>query len=45
MSKGIGSGLDDKLRDAHETFDRIPVVGMAPLPHGSDGQGVARHIR
>ena len=37
--------LDDRLRARRESFDRIPVVNLAPLLDGSDPQAVAVEIR
>jgi len=37
--------LDDQLRARRESFDRIPVVDLAPLLDGSDPDQVAREIR
>lgn len=37
--------LDDRLRARRESFDRIPVVDLAPLRDGSDPGKVARDIR
>ncbi|MBP9049298.1 MAG: isopenicillin N synthase family oxygenase [Tabrizicola sp.] len=45
MSKDLIARLDDKLRDKRETFDRIPVIDVAPLLDGSDKMGVAKQIR
>lgn len=36
--------LDDRLRARRESFDRIPVVDVAPLLDSSDKQQVAREI-
>lgn len=45
MSKDLVARLDDKLRAKRESFDRIPVVDVAPLLDGSGKQEVARQIR
>ena len=45
MSTDLVARLDDKLRAKRESFDRIPVVDVAPLLDGSDKHGVARQIR
>lgn len=45
MTKDLIARLDDKLRARRESFDRIPVVDIAPLLDGTDKQGVARQIR
>lgn len=45
MSKELVARLDDKLRAKRESFDKIPVVDIAPLLDGSDPHGVARQIR
>lgn len=37
--------LDDSLRAERQSFDRIPVVDIAPLLDGSDPQKVAGDIR
>ncbi len=45
MSKDLVARLDDKLRAKRESFDRIPVVDVAPLLDGSGKHEVARQIR
>ncbi|PBB84323.1 2-oxoglutarate and iron-dependent oxygenase domain-containing protein [Mesorhizobium sp. WSM3876] len=45
MSVGLVAKLDDKLRAKRESFDKIPVVDIAPLLDGSDKQAVAKQIR
>ena len=45
MSKDLVARLDDKLRARRESFDRLPVIDIAPLLDGSDKMGVARQIR
>src|SRR5690606_7469652 len=45
MSKDLVARLDDKLRAKRESFDRIPVVDVAPLLDGSGKQEAARQIR
>lgn len=45
MSIDLVAKLDDKLRARRESFDRIPVVDVAPLLDGTDRQGVAKQIR
>ncbi|MBU6266762.1 MAG: isopenicillin N synthase family oxygenase [Sphingomonadales bacterium] len=37
--------LNERLCAKRESFDRIPVIDVAPLLDGSDRQGVARQIR
>lgn len=37
--------LDDALRAERQSFDRIPIVDIAPLLDGSDPQKVAKDIR
>ncbi|MDX8529319.1 2-oxoglutarate and iron-dependent oxygenase domain-containing protein [Mesorhizobium sp. MSK_1335] len=45
MSKDIIAKLDDKLRAKRESFDKLPVVDIAPLIDGSNKQRVAKEIR
>lgn len=45
MTKDLVAKLDGKLRARRESFDRLPVVDIAPLLDGSDKQGVAKQIR
>lgn len=45
MTQDLVARLDDRLRARRESFDRIPVVDVAPLLDGSDKLGVARQIR
>ncbi|ESW80607.1 2OG-Fe(II) oxygenase [Mesorhizobium sp. LSJC269B00] len=45
MSKDIVAKLDDKLRAKRESFDKIPLVDIAPLLDGSNKQMVAKEIR
>lgn len=45
MSKDLVARLDDKLRARRESFDRLPVIDVAPLLDGSDKTGVAKQIR
>lgn len=45
MSIDLVAKLDDKLRAKRESFDRIPVIDIAPLLDGSDKLSVAREIR
>ncbi|MEZ5754554.1 MAG: 2-oxoglutarate and iron-dependent oxygenase domain-containing protein [Paracoccaceae bacterium] len=45
MNNDLIARLDDRLRDRRESFDRIPVVDLAPLLDGSDRMAVARQIR
>ncbi|RWP28624.1 2-oxoglutarate and iron-dependent oxygenase domain-containing protein [Mesorhizobium sp.] len=45
MSVDLVARLDDKLRAKRETFDKIPVVDIAPLLDGSNKQAVAKQIR
>lgn len=45
MSQDLIARLDDRLRDRRESFDRIPVIDLAPLLDGSDKMAVARAIR
>lgn len=45
MTDDLVAQLDDKLRARRESFDRIPVIDIAPLLDGSDKQKVAREIR
>ncbi|WP_432284937.1 2-oxoglutarate and iron-dependent oxygenase domain-containing protein [Aminobacter sp. BA135] len=45
MSKDLVARLDDKLSAKRESFDKIPVVDIAPLLNGTNKQVVAREIR
>ncbi|MER9451606.1 2-oxoglutarate and iron-dependent oxygenase domain-containing protein [Mesorhizobium sp. M0254] len=45
MRKGLVAKLDDKLRAKRESFDKLPVVDIAPLLDGSNKQRVAKEIR
>ncbi|RWQ46176.1 2-oxoglutarate and iron-dependent oxygenase domain-containing protein [Mesorhizobium sp.] len=45
MSKDLVIRLDDRLRAKRESFDKIPVVDIAPLLDGSNKQRVAKEIR
>ncbi|RWQ45736.1 2-oxoglutarate and iron-dependent oxygenase domain-containing protein [Mesorhizobium sp.] len=45
MSKDLVIRLDDKLRAKRETFDKIPIIDVAPLLDGSNKHGVAKEIR
>jgi isopenicillin N synthase-like dioxygenase len=45
MSDTLVAQLDDKLRAKRESFDRIPVIDIAPLLDGTGKQAVAREIR
>lgn len=45
MSSNLVAKLDDKLRARRESFDKIPVVDIAPLLDGSNKKAVAREIR
>ncbi|WP_350332880.1 isopenicillin N synthase family dioxygenase [Coralliovum pocilloporae] len=45
MSDALIAQLDDKLRAKRESFDRIPVVDLAPLLDGSDKMAVAKAMR
>ena len=45
MTTDLVARLDDRLRAKRESFDRIPIVDVAPLLDGSDKSGVARQIR
>ncbi|WP_394889980.1 isopenicillin N synthase family dioxygenase [Mesorhizobium sp. AaZ16] len=45
MPKDLVARLDDKLRAKRESFDKIPMVDIAPLLDGSDKQRVAKEIR
>ncbi|MER8587036.1 isopenicillin N synthase family oxygenase [Mesorhizobium sp. M1338] len=45
MSKEIMANMDDKLRAKRESFDKIPLVDIAPLLDGSNGYRVAKEIR
>ncbi|ESY63119.1 MULTISPECIES: 2-oxoglutarate and iron-dependent oxygenase domain-containing protein [Mesorhizobium] len=45
MRKYLVAKLDDKLRAKRESFDKLPVVDIAPLLDGSNKQRVAREIR
>ncbi|MER8684614.1 MULTISPECIES: 2-oxoglutarate and iron-dependent oxygenase domain-containing protein [unclassified Mesorhizobium] len=45
MSKDLVARLDDKLRAQRESFDKLPVVDIAPLLDGSNKQRVAKEIR
>ena len=45
MSIDLVAKLDDKLRARRESFDRIPVIDVAPLLNGSDKMAVANQIR
>ncbi|MGX5844557.1 2-oxoglutarate and iron-dependent oxygenase domain-containing protein [Mesorhizobium sp. ArgA1] len=37
--------LDDRLRAQRQSFDKVPIVDMAPLVDGSDARSVAGKIR
>lgn len=45
MSHDLIAKLDDKLRAKRESFDRIPLIDIAPLLDGSDKRAVAKQIR
>ncbi|MER9676994.1 2-oxoglutarate and iron-dependent oxygenase domain-containing protein [Mesorhizobium sp. M0208] len=45
MRKGLVGKLDDKLRAKRESFDKLPVVDIAPLLDGSNKHRVAKEIR
>ncbi|MET2833077.1 isopenicillin N synthase family dioxygenase [Mesorhizobium shangrilense] len=45
MPKDLAARLDDRLRAKRESFDKIPVVDIAPLLDGSNKQRVAKEIR
>ncbi|MER8460121.1 isopenicillin N synthase family oxygenase [Mesorhizobium sp. M1300] len=45
MRKDLVAKLDDKLRAKRESFDKLPVVDIAPLLDGSNKQMVAKEIR
>ncbi|MER9254430.1 isopenicillin N synthase family oxygenase [Mesorhizobium sp. M0598] len=45
MRKDLVAKLDDKLRAKRESFDKLPVVDIAPLLDGSNKQSVAKEIR
>ncbi|MER8511276.1 isopenicillin N synthase family oxygenase [Mesorhizobium sp. M0894] len=45
MSKKVVVRLDDKLRAKRESFDKIPLVDIAPLLDRSNKQMVAKEIR
>ncbi|MER9775575.1 2-oxoglutarate and iron-dependent oxygenase domain-containing protein [Mesorhizobium sp. M0220] len=45
MRKNLVAKLDDKLRAKRESFDKLPVVDIAPLLDGSNKQRVAKEIR
>lgn len=45
MRKGLVGKLDDKLRGKRESFDKLPVVDIAPLLDGSNKHRVAKEIR
>ncbi|WP_170381953.1 isopenicillin N synthase family dioxygenase [Ruegeria atlantica] len=45
MAQDLLAQLDDKLRAKRESFDRLPVIDIAPLLDGSDKQQVAKEIR
>ncbi|WP_192180341.1 isopenicillin N synthase family dioxygenase [Mesorhizobium amorphae] len=45
MHKDLVVRLDDKLRAKRESFDKIPVVDIAPLLDGTKKQWVAKEIR
>ncbi|GAB5437729.1 isopenicillin N synthase family dioxygenase [Falsiruegeria mediterranea] len=45
MSDAALAQLDDSLRAARQSFDRIPVIDVAPLVDGSDPARVAKEIR
>lgn len=45
MEPDFTTQLDDKLRAKRESFDKIPVIDIAPLLDGSDKLKVAREIR
>ncbi|MES0864284.1 2-oxoglutarate and iron-dependent oxygenase domain-containing protein [Ruegeria sp. SCPT10] len=45
MTQNLIAQLDDKLRAKRESFDKIPVIDIAPLLDGSDKQKVAKKIR
>ncbi|RWL14130.1 MAG: isopenicillin N synthase family oxygenase [Mesorhizobium sp.] len=44
MSMDLLTRLDDKLRAKRESFDKLPVVDIAPLLDGSNKQRVAKEI-
>lgn len=45
MSTDLVAKLDDKLRAKRESFDRLPVIDIAPLLDGSGKLAVAKEIR
>ncbi|MER8968457.1 isopenicillin N synthase family oxygenase [Mesorhizobium sp. M0808] len=45
MRKDLVAKLDDNLRAKRESFEKIPVVDIAPLLDGSNKHGVAKEIR
>ncbi len=45
MTQDLVAQLDDTLRAKRESFDKIPVIDIAPLLDGSDKQKVAKEIR
>ncbi|BCH12603.1 2OG-Fe(II) oxygenase (plasmid) [Mesorhizobium sp. 131-3-5] len=45
MKKSDLVQLDDRLRAQRQSFDKLPVVDVAPLLDGSDARSVAREIR
>ncbi|WP_170428528.1 isopenicillin N synthase family dioxygenase [Ruegeria arenilitoris] len=45
MAQDLVAQLDDKLRAKRESFDKLPVIDIAPLLDGRDKQKVAKEIR
>ncbi|WP_170327643.1 isopenicillin N synthase family dioxygenase [Ruegeria arenilitoris] len=45
MAQDLVAQLDDKLRAKRESFDKLPVIDIAPLLDGSDKHKVAKEIR
>ncbi|MER9657822.1 isopenicillin N synthase family oxygenase [Mesorhizobium sp. M0152] len=45
MCRDFVGRLDDKLRAKRESFDKIPLVDIAPLLDGTNKQAVAKEIR
>jgi len=44
-AKDLVARLDDRLRAKRESFDKIPVIDIAPLLDGNDKHAVAKQIR
>ncbi|MGX9148119.1 isopenicillin N synthase family dioxygenase [Mesorhizobium sp. 128a] len=45
MTKSNLAQLDDRLRAQRESFDKLPVIDVAPLVDGRDALSVAKEIR